>query len=564
MTLSIAFLILAIFTIQPNKSFAAGEISLTDLKAYSNSSYYYVNQWDYKSPFEDTNGNLIVSGIGLSTYSNSGGTSYGSYNIKNMSYKTFSTTLSLDSKWTTGDYGQSSIGFYADDVLLYEKQLSKNTQPINVNISLPAKVTNFHIIVKQLKGGKGTQRVILSNPIFSMNGTYSNKFELPVSLTSIGANKYSGYYTNAWSYNSVFQDIKGNLLTGGIGLGTNVYGGTSYTSYNIDKMGYDLFEAKVSLDSKWIEGDFGRSAIGIYADDYLLYEKEINSKTSLQSIKLSIPKGTKNLKIVTKQIKGARGSHGIVLINPIVKKTTMKELSIPKTVSFSTVGATNVLNYFYVNEWRDGTPFQYSTGQLVTDGIALASYPNSGGSAYAIYDVKNMGFNSLKTKLSLDSKYLLGDFGKSSVYIYGDNKLLYSSALSKKDLKSLTIRLPKNTNIIKILIQQTNGARGTQGVIFGNAVFTNIPVSSKLSAAQVTISNYKKKDDNITVKTITKNDLIKFYNSKGKVISSGTAKDTSLKLKVKQLGTSKGILYVTRTISGKLESDKIPVKYKAE
>ena len=86
-------------------------------------------------------------------------------------------------------------------------------------------------------------------------------------------------------------------------------------------MGFNRFETKLSLDARYSVGDYGRSKVGIYADDYLLYEKELTPKTAVQTVKLNIPKGTKNLRVVAKQIHGAKGTQGIIFINPLLKKT---------------------------------------------------------------------------------------------------------------------------------------------------------------------------------------------------------------------------------------------------
>ncbi|WP_170289395.1 NPCBM/NEW2 domain-containing protein [Metabacillus lacus] len=559
------FLLITGTILSPKHSFAApAEISLTEIKAYDYSGYFYVNQWsDTEGSLTDVNGRILERGLGLFKSYSDGGTASASYNIDSMGYKTFKTGLTLDSKWITGDFGKTAVAFYSDDILLYEKQLSKTDGILDIELKLPSKIKNFHIIVKQISGAKGTQRVVLKNPLFSTSGTHSPN-ESAVHPSTIGSSDNSGYYENQWDSYRVFQEINGNIVTGGVGLTTN-RGGTASTTYNIDNMGYNVFQTKLSLDSKWTVGDYGRSAVGIYADDYLLYEKEITPKTAVQSIKLNIPKGTKNLAVVVKQLSGAKGTQGLVLINPLFKKTNDKLINIPKRALLTTVGATDTSGHYYTNGWGD-LPFQYYNGQIVTAGVGLTKpYSYSiDGSSYAEYDIRNMGFNALKTTISLDSKWLTGDYGTTRVSIYADNKVIYTSAMKKSDVKNLTVRFPGNTKKIKLLVNQVNGAKGAQRVVFGNAVLTSLPVSSKLETSQVSIKNNIKSDDIITVSNLSKNEKINVYNSKKQLVVSGTSLGSSLTLKVKQLGSPKGTVYITRTSSGKLESDQLAVGYSGE
>lgn len=471
----IAVFALLVIVFRPTPSYAAEDISLLDIKPYQTSSLFYVNKINGE-PLTDREGNLIDTGVALTTSSWERNAAFATYNIKEMGYKTFKAKVSLDANRIVGDYGKTAIGIYADDVLLYEKQLTKNSGILPVNVKLPMNTSNFRIVIKQNKGGKGGHNVVLDNPSFSFEGEYKNTDkELPVSPNTIGAisnNIYYGYYVNQWSDNA-FQDSKGNLVTDGFGLHSGLYGGSVSASYNIDQMGFNRFETKLSLDAAWMIGDYGRSAVGIYADDYLLYEKELTAKTLVQTVKLNIPKGTKNLRIVGKQIKGARGAQRIVFIHPLFIKTKDRLVTIPKTVSAKTVGASEYSTYYYSSEWQN-TLFRYSNNKIAIDGVGLSTYSRLGGTGYAVYDIAGMAFNAFKTKLSLDSQWLTGDYGKSTVYIYGDKKLLYKRTLTKKDVKSLTLRFPSKTKKVSLKVIQKKGAKGTQGVVFGNAVFTKL------------------------------------------------------------------------------------------
>ena len=241
----IAMIALIAIILHPSHSFAEGtDISLVDLEPYDESSYVYTDEWSDDEPFTHINGSIVTKGIGLTTYSGGGGTTYASYKIKDMGFRTFSAELSLDSNYVIGDYGKSAIGFYADDVLLYEKQLNKSSGIIPVNVQLPENITNFHIILKEINGGKGTHRVVLSNPYFSTNGQYlNNDQELPLSPLTIGDSDFSSYYYMKEWYSSVFQDIKGNLVTDGFGL-------TSYSNSGGTPMQHSILIAWALIVSK--------------------------------------------------------------------------------------------------------------------------------------------------------------------------------------------------------------------------------------------------------------------------------------------------------------------------
>ncbi|MGE7121710.1 NPCBM/NEW2 domain-containing protein [Peribacillus sp. NPDC046944] len=138
---------------------------------------------------------------------------------------------------------------------------------------------------------------------------------------------------------------------------------------------------------------------------------------------------------------------------------------------------------------------------MITSGIGLSANDTI---AYATYNKLNMGFNTFETTLSIDSGWINGDYGTSSAYIYADNKLLYSKKKKNTDVKNLTLRLPKNTKNVELLIQQEAGAKGKHFVVFGNARFTVLPVSTKPSASKVSITNNKNKSDVIIVRSLSK------------------------------------------------------------
>ncbi|MFB5282789.1 hypothetical protein [Peribacillus sp. Hz7] len=556
----VAFLSVLGLYVFPSTAFASSEISLNDLEPSDTTYYFHENRWSSNSNFTDVHGNLLANGIGLYDYD--GGGSHATYNIDNMGYRNFQGRITLDSQWLVGDYGKSAIGIYADDLLLYTKQIPKD-KVLEVNLKLPKTTKNLHIVVKQLQGAKGEQRVVITDGKFTSSGSYLNVSDTTTSLATIGAQDHSYYYNyGQWDSNSVFQDVKGNITISDLGLYT-YNGGRAYATFNIDQMGYNVFETKITLDSKWITGDYGKTAVGIYADDVLLYEKQLTAKTAVQKVKLHIPKGTKNIILVTQQNAGARGTQKVVFIDPVVKKTKDKVKTVNKTVSLNTVGATNNSYYFSKNSYSDSS-FQDIKGNLLTSGISLSTY--NGGDAYAEYDIQNMDFNGFLAKLSLDSKWVTGDYGKSTIYIYADNKILYSKKLTKNSaVSNLKLRIPSNAKTFKVVVKQVGGAKGTHKVILNNAVLTKMKVSSTLKTSQIKVVNNKKKSDVVTVSSLKAGDYIKVYNSKGTLLAtSKKATKTSVSVSIKQLGKSKGTVYVTKISSSSLESYKQKKSYRAE
>jgi hypothetical protein len=88
-----------------------------------------------------------------------------------------------------------------------------------------------------------------------------------------------------------------------------------------------------------------------------------------------------------------------------------------------------------------------------------------------------------------------------------------------------------------------------------------------LSAKQIKIYNNRKTSDVISVSNLKKNDVIRVYSAakRGKQwIKPVTAKGSTLKLKIKQLGKKSGKVYVTVTRSGMLESSRFEVGFKSE
>ncbi|MEH6908823.1 hypothetical protein [Neobacillus drentensis] len=91
--------------------------------------------------------------------------------------------------------------------------------------------------------------------------------------------------------------------------------------------------------------------------------------------------------------------------------------------------------------------------------------------------------------------------------------------------------------------------------------------TNMLAAKQIKIYNNRKTSNVIYVSHLKKNDVIRVYSAakRGKQwIKPVTAKGSTLKLKIKQLGKKSGKVYVTVTRNGMLESSRFGVGFKSE
>ncbi|PFL70503.1 hypothetical protein COJ36_02810 [Priestia megaterium] len=543
----------------PSKASAAtSSIRLSSLSPDSDDGFY-TSYWSDDEKFTDVFGKKVNDGVGL--YDDS---AYATYNVSGKGYSSFEGKVTIDSRFVNGDFGKSVIGFYADDRLLYEKPLSKSSGVINVNVKLPKNTKDFSIIVKEKDGSKGQHLIVVQDGKFIKGGAYLSVPDSSYSSLVTVGDADSSSYLDTNSYHDL-QDINGNLITKGFALSTNYYdSGLSYSTFSIGGNGYNTLETSISLDSRYVNGDWGKSVVGIYADDYLLYEKEFTSKTPIQKVKVSIPKGTQNVTLLVNQIRGAKGYQSVTFNQPVVSKVGSSYKSVPYTALPSTIGdnASNGVRESNLSDF--GGIIRYSNGTLGTSGLIFES--DYEGDAYATYNLSDAGVNYFKAKLALDSAHLQGDYGSSTIQLLADNRVLYSKALTKSTgILNVGVQIPSKTQEFKILVKQKEGAKGYHNVVLGNAVFQKLPVSAKLSASRVSVANNYNQNDVVTVKSLAKGDVIKVYNTKGALLATSKPVTSNYaKISIKQLGTAKGNILVSRTTSGVLESDSVSVPFAAE
>lgn len=91
-----------------------------------------------------------------------------------------------------------------------------------------------------------------------------------------------------------------------------------------------------------------------------------------------------------------------------------------------------------------------------------------------------------------------------------------------------------------------------------------VPTPS-ISIKSVQITNYVGKSDSVKVNALTKGDVVKLFDSKGKLFAtSKPVSGSSTTFSIKQLGKNAGFIYVSNTRSGMLESSRVKVSFKAE
>ncbi len=153
---------------------------------------------------------------------------------------------------------------------------------------------------------------------------------------------------------------------------------------------------------------------------------------------------------------------------------------------------------------------------------------------------------------------------------------VYSSATGATVLGSATVAKGYTEAIIKIS-QLGTGAGTVYVTVTGYGklesgrlavYYAAEPTSDAPDAADITITNNSGKSDTIYVVGLTGGDIVKVYNaaSGGSLLGNATVADgfTALTLKITQLGTTAGTVYISVTSPGAYESARTAVNYSAE
>ena len=239
-----------------NAQAAGNELPLTKsmLKEYTNYSLYF-DQWSSSSSFVNTDGEHVTNGVGFSPYTSGTVRMTAQYSIQDYTYTTFKSKVSLDSKWITGDLGETQFVVYADNEKLYSKTFTNQTPAEELNLPIPSGTKNLTLYVLQKKGAQGNHRAFFGNPRLTNDLPASPSID-STSLSDIGISEYLRYsvYTNSWG-SSVFQADSGELVARGYGFEPYTSGIVRINaSFYIADYSYTTLETTVSLTTagNWV------------------------------------------------------------------------------------------------------------------------------------------------------------------------------------------------------------------------------------------------------------------------------------------------------------------------
>ncbi|UPO90512.1 pre-peptidase C-terminal domain-containing protein [Niallia sp. Man26] len=206
--------------------------------------------------------------------------------------------------------------------------------------------------------------------------------------------------------------------------------------------------------------------------------------------------------------------------------------------------------------------------------IRVANYPGS----YISYQF-NVKATFITSTPASDQVAVTNNTGKSDVVSVGklktgdivkiydkSGKLLGTSKAVASGSTSTTVsisQIGKDKGSIFITVTSPTMKESSKKEIS----FAAEKISETLKSSQVSIKNNKGKNDTVTVNGLQAGNIVKVYDSKGKLISTSKAVEkgkTSTSVSIKQLGTKKGSVQVTVTMPGKLESSKLSKSFSGE
>lgn len=386
--------------------------------SYYTSNTYYRYAWSDKEVFKlgDT---LVNRGFGLQpTYTNY---EYGSveFNISDYDFTTLETTIGLDSKFINGDRGNTSLGIYADGIPIYTKTMTNKTQPEAIKVAIPTGTTWLKFISTHDNGTQGFHRVVVDNPVLTNSFQATPKVNAQMLAELNFSDSSRGSYAPYWSNKNVFTDANGTPVSQSIGL-TPYYSSSSeeFATYYVGDYDQNIFDTTFTLDSKWLNGDYGTTKVTVFADNKSIGSVTLNRKNHTATFSKAIPKGTKYLKIQANFAEGTAGSHGLVAIHP-----TLRSGFTDISVSHSYFNEVNYLtDKNIINGYTDGT---FKPSNQLTRGHAAMLISRalnlSPSSSMKFTDVAK-DYNGYKEIAAVVNAGLFDDFIKGSKF--DQNKLL--------------------------------------------------------------------------------------------------------------------------------------------
>ncbi|QSS99796.1 hypothetical protein IMZ31_17300 [Pontibacillus sp. ALD_SL1] len=482
-------ILLTIVTVSTNTNAASNTIPLNSNLQDGVSDYddVHYNVWSSEHPFELVNGKKSANGIGFEPhrYSELEESMYAKYYIKEHDFTTFEATISLEKSWTTGDNGITEAVIYADNEKIYSKTFTNTSGVETVKIPVPKGTEYITLYAVQDAGNQGNHGLIYDNPRLTSSLAPTEKKD-QLSLATIGTASSSDYDDSSygsWSkFNLPFQLSDGSLTRRGYGFEPHRYSENEsrmYRSFYIKDYSYTTLETTISIDKKWTKGDRGKTQAIIYADDTEIYSAQFKNTTSAKDVKVQIPKDTTYLYLYVVQQSGEH-NHGLFFENPVLTNE-LPLMSVGDFKALSSIGYSNTYDYEDVHKgnWRYNRPFEID-GELISRGYGFE--PDRYGepsNMYAEFYIGDYTYSKLRTKISLDSKYLTGDLGTTNASILADGQVIYSEDFTNdRTVDNVEVTIPPGTKNITLKASMTGGDGNNAGednhaIIFASPILTN-------------------------------------------------------------------------------------------
>jgi hypothetical protein len=285
-----------------------------------------------------------------------------------------------------------------------------------------------------------------------------------ISLKDLGYTNVTSSYRveyNGFS-GKPFQDSQGNSFAEGLGIegGYNVF----EIDYNIANYGFDTFSANIGLQSYL--GDYGRSAVHIYADNEQIYKKEFLFSTKTDQMELKLPKDTNNIKIMITSVKGAKGYNDVFFGEAKFKSAGNAAPAVDTTYKLSDIGAVyETSSYYTAYDNIEGNSFIGSDNQFYGRGLGIeGGYTNFD----VKYNIKNYNIKSFEGILGVQQQDG-GDYGETSVSFFADNELVYQAQLKGTEKpQNFKVDIPEGTENLLIRTGAIKGAKGFHNVFIAN------------------------------------------------------------------------------------------------
>jgi hypothetical protein len=129
---------------------------------------------------------------------------------------------------------------------------------------------------------------------------------------------------------------------------------------------------------------------------------------------------------------------------------------------------------FHINRWNHDQykgPFTDKNNRTYNYGIGMWSDSGArSGVGYVEYQINGV-YSLFESILALEKEWLDGDFGTTRFIIYADGNEIHNVRLtSSSEPVNISVGIPRNTNLLRLEVEQISGSRGTHGAIWGLAI----------------------------------------------------------------------------------------------